>query len=185
MGTFYELAEAIKGRLDEQAAAVQAQAETVAAQAAVVRAAADAVAEQQVKSEALAEAAILSVAPLVRDPNVDLSDEKLAVMATLFPVWRVGEAVKVGDVRSWADTLVECLQAHTTQSDWTPDKVPALWKIHRAAGAAPAPWVQPLGGHDAYKIGDRVTFNGKVYESAINGNVWSPTAYPAGWKVVT
>ena len=52
----------------------------------------------------------------------------------------------------------------------------------------PAPsypeWVQPLGGHDAYNVGDRVTFNGKVYESTITGNVWAPDVYPAGWKEI-
>jgi len=38
---------------------------------------------------------------------------------------------------------------------------------------------------DAYSIGDRVSYQGKVYESVINANVWSPSAYPAGWKLVT
>ena len=46
-------------------------------------------------------------------------------------------------------------------------------------------WVQPTGAHDAYGVGDRVTFNGKVNESAIAANVWSPSAYPAGWKLIT
>ena len=41
---------------------------------------------------------------------------------------------------------------------------------------------QPSGAHDAYKQGDRVTYNGAVYESTINANVWAPDAYPAGWK---
>lgn len=48
-------------------------------------------------------------------------------------------------------------------------------------------WVQPTGAHDAYQIGDRVHYPGvsdPVYESLINGNVWSPDAYPAGWKQV-
>lgn len=48
-------------------------------------------------------------------------------------------------------------------------------------------WVQPTGAHDAYQIGDRVHYPGEndpVYESLINGNVWSPDAYPAGWKTV-
>ena len=45
-------------------------------------------------------------------------------------------------------------------------------------------WVAPTGGHDAYQTGDRVTFEGQVYESVINGNVWSPRDYPAGWKTV-
>ena len=52
----------------------------------------------------------------------------------------------------------------------------------------PAPsypeWVQPLGGHDAYKTGDRVMYQGKVYESTIDGNVWAPDVYPAGWKEI-
>ena len=48
----------------------------------------------------------------------------------------------------------------------------------------PAEWKQPTGGHDAYKIGDRVKFKGSIYESTINNNTWSPEAYPAGWKKV-
>lgn len=43
-------------------------------------------------------------------------------------------------------------------------------------------WKQPQGAHDAYKKGDRVTFEGTVYESVIDGNVWSPRDYPVGWK---
>lgn len=49
--------------------------------------------------------------------------------------------------------------------------------------SAPA-WVQPTGAHDAYSIGDRVTFQGHVYESVLNGNSWSPLAYPQGWRKI-
>lgn len=45
-------------------------------------------------------------------------------------------------------------------------------------------FVQPTGGHDAYNTGDRMTFEGAVYESIIDGNVWSPTEHPAGWKKI-
>ena len=44
-------------------------------------------------------------------------------------------------------------------------------------------WVQP-DATTAYKKGDKVMFEGKVYESTIDGNVWSPTTYPAGWQLV-
>lgn len=47
-----------------------------------------------------------------------------------------------------------------------------------------AEFVQPTGASDAYQTGDKVTFNGSTYESTIDNNVWSPTAYPAGWKLV-
>ena len=46
------------------------------------------------------------------------------------------------------------------------------------------PWVQPTGAHDAYAKGDRVNFNGQDYESLIDGNTWSPSDYPAGWKAI-
>lgn len=45
-------------------------------------------------------------------------------------------------------------------------------------------WIQPTGAHDAYGIGERVSFEGADYESLIPDNVWSPSAYPAGWQVL-
>ena len=53
-----------------------------------------------------------------------------------------------------------------------------------ADSADVAEWRQPTGAHDAYAKGDRVTFGGKVWESTIDGNVWSPSVYPAGWTEV-
>lgn len=77
------------------------------------------------------------------------------------------------------------VQAHTTQADWTPPTVPALWAaVRQTEGPTVDPWVQPTGSQDAYQVGDRVTFEGQTWESTINGNVWSPAAYPQGWTVV-
>ena len=70
---------------------------------------------------------------------------------------------------------------------WEP-AVGSLWEEIDADGNVVVPpvneypqWVQPTGGHDAYKIGDKVTFNGQRYTSKINGNVWQPGVY--GWDV--
>lgn len=46
-------------------------------------------------------------------------------------------------------------------------------------------FVQPTGAHDAYKKGDKVRFENKIYESLIDNNVYSPSAYPNGWKEIT
>ena len=46
----------------------------------------------------------------------------------------------------------------------------------------PAVWVQPTGAHDAYPLGAQVTYNGKVWESTVDGNVWKPGEY--GWTEV-
>lgn len=45
-------------------------------------------------------------------------------------------------------------------------------------------FVQPTGAHDAYKAGDKVTFQGKKYICQIDGCVWDPLTYPQGWKLV-
>jgi len=114
----------------------------------------------------------------------------------LYDMWKPGMAVKVGqmlvhnvttgtgDTQVSEPKLFRVVQAHTTQADWQPQNVPALFVVAAPAGVIPD-WVQPLGAHDAYQIGDKVRFNGKIYESKINANVWSPIAYAAGWKEIT
>ena len=46
-------------------------------------------------------------------------------------------------------------------------------------------YVQPTGAHDAYNIGDKITYNGKKYICQMNGCVWAPDVYPQGWQEVT
>ena len=113
----------------------------------------------------------------------ELSPEEMAKLVGIYDAWTVGVAYVIGDIISYHGVLYEVIQAHTSQADWTPDTVPALFKSHAPAGVIPE-WQQPTGGHDAYNIGDKVTFEGKVYESTIDANTWSPTAYPQGWQLV-
>lgn len=58
------------------------------------------------------------------------------------------------------------------------------WREIVPEGEAPPEWVQPSGATDAYSVGDQVTYNGEVFESIIDANVWSPDAHAAGWKLV-
>lgn len=46
-------------------------------------------------------------------------------------------------------------------------------------------YIQPTGAHDAYNTGDKITYNGKKYVCKMNGCVWNPDTYPAGWQEVT
>ena len=43
-------------------------------------------------------------------------------------------------------------------------------------------WVQPTGSHDAYAAGDKVSHNGKNWQSTTSGNVWEPGVY--GWEEI-
>lgn len=74
---------------------------------------------------------------------------------------------------------------------WSPDAYPQGWKLIRSEGSEEGgegstvpEFVQPTGAHDAYSKGDKVKYNGQIYESLLDGNVWSPDAYPSGWKLV-
>ena len=116
----------------------------------------------------------------VEEASSFAGDESALDMIELFPRWESGLSVKVGDRYQYKGDLYKCVQAHTTQDDWTPDKTPALWtKISLDEWPE---WIQPTGAQDAYNKGDKVTFKEKHYISLIDGNVWSPEAYPAGWE---
>lgn len=60
-----------------------------------------------------------------------LPDEQAVVVPTLYPKWEVGIVVNVDERYYYepTDKLYKCIQAHTTQSDWTPDVTPAMWVI--------------------------------------------------------
>ena len=45
-------------------------------------------------------------------------------------------------------------------------------------------YIQPSGAHDAYHVGDKITYNGKKYVCKLDNCVWNPDEYPAGWEEV-
>lgn len=122
-----------------------------------------------------------------------LTDDEAMEVATVFPAWVKKRAYKLNEMVTYGENevgdpqLYRCVQAHTSQADWTPDVAVSLWT---AIGLAPdliPVWSQPTGAHDAYNKGDRVHYPEKdspVYESLIDGNVYSPEAYPQGWEMI-
>ena len=121
--------------------------------------------------------------PYIEKASISLTDEDALQAVELFPQWVVDHAYVVGERLQYKSVLYRVVQAHTSQTDWTPDKTPALFVV-----VSLDEWpefVQPTGAHDAYKKGDKVTFEGKHYISLIDGNVYSPAAYPAGWQEQT
>ena len=118
--------------------------------------------------------------PYIEKASVSLADEDALQAVELFPQWVTGRAYVVDDRLQYKNVLYRVVQAHTSQADWTPDITPALFVV-----VSLDEWpefIQPTGAHDAYNKGDKVTFEGKHYISLIDGNVYSPTAYPAGWQ---
>lgn len=114
-------------------------------------------------------------------PAVEEIDDASALeVPALFEPWLPDVDAVAGKRRYYKGKLYKCNQSHHTQADWTPDVTPALW-TEVSADEWPE-WRQPTGAHDAYNTGDKVTYNGRHYISTIDGNIWAPDAYPAGWS---
>ena len=116
---------------------------------------------------------------LIEQLAVTLDDETALTGVELFPAWVVGKAYAVNDRAQYNGTLYKCIQAHTSQDDWMPSTTPALWVIV-SVDEYPE-WVQPTGAHDAYNIGDKVTYNGQRYVCTSDANVYAPDVY--GWQL--
>ena len=115
----------------------------------------------------------------------NLTDEQAVQVPLIFEAWQVGVNYKVGKKLVYEEVLYKVLQDHTSQETWTPKDAPSLFaRVLVDDGGAVLDWVQP-DSTNPYMKGDRVKFEGKIYESLIDNNVWSPTAYPAGWKEIS
>lgn len=116
--------------------------------------------------------------------TANLTDEQAVEVMELYMPWVVGEAVAVGDMRRDEGKLYRCLQAHTTQAEWKPALVPALW-----VEIAPAGEYREIKDNmlstEAFALGEIGWYKNKddLYKSLIDNNVYTPDSYPAGWEV--
>lgn len=123
--------------------------------------------------------------------DVDTQLEAMMEVASVFPAYSVGKAYKAKDVFSYGENsvgdpqLYQVLQDHVSAEQWSPDASPSLYKAVGLTESGYPEWVQPLGASDAYNTGDIVSYNGVLYKSTVDGNVWAPDAYPAGWVEVS
>lgn len=126
----------------------------------------------------------LQLRAIIEKAAVSLDDADALEAIELFPLWAVGIDYAADQRIRYADKLYRCVQVHTSQADWEPDRTPALWTEVAKPGEIPV-WKQPTGAQDAYMTGDKVhypTADDPVYVSTVDNNVWEPTVY--GWEIV-
>ena len=119
----------------------------------------------------------------IEQASASLPDEQALEVVELFPVWSPSASYSVDDRVSYDGILYRCLQAHDGQAAWTPTDAPSLWARVLIPDPEVIPeWVQP-DSTNPYMQGDKVTHNGKTWESAVDNNVWEPGVY--GWTEIT
>lgn len=117
----------------------------------------------------------------------EVPDNVAGYIPEVFPVWSGAGVQYEKDQRiQYNGVLYKVLTAHPSQESWKPDVSPSLFvKVISSISGEISEWQQP-SADNAYQKGDRVRFNGRIYESIFDGdNVWSPEAYPAAWKDIT
>lgn len=123
----------------------------------------------------------------------DLTAAQKELILAKYPVYEIGQRYDSGDVVNYDSELYEVIQGHVAQGDWKPSETPALYKSVNNTVVEDEQgneieiindFIPPTGAHDAYETGDKVRFNGEVYESIIDANVYSPDDYPQGWKLI-
>lgn len=108
------------------------------------------------------------------------TDEMSLQVPNLYPSWRVEVNYSIGDRVLYEDVLYKVLQAHTSQETWTPTDAPSLFaKVLIPSEDIIPEWEQP-DSTNPYMQGDKVMYNGVVYISIIDNNVWAPGVF--GWE---
>ena len=117
--------------------------------------------------------------------NQVVDDVVALEISEFYDEWKPNQNYEVGRYLRYKEVLYKVLQPHTSQDSWTPDTTASLYAkvLIDPTGETIPEWVQP-DSTNAYMTGDKVRYNGVVYESTIDNNIWSPEAYPAGWKVI-
>ena len=155
-----------------------------AVQDAIAATDADAQAEQAAAAEValtpFERAARLAISKMVL--ATDLTENQIADLVDVFAPWTTGTAYATNTITRYDGKVYECIQPHTSQTDWTPDVVPALWAIRSPSPNVIEAWVQPYGGSGTYIEGAIVTHNGETWLNTVAAptlNVWEPGVY--GW----
>lgn len=142
--------------------------------------------EQKVKQEEMEKLADEKVVEL-RESIALLGDEQALDVKSKYKPYKVPMTLTVGDRFYYPlnDKLYKVIgpegTEHITQLNWKPTTAVSIYAEVTPPGVI-APWVQPLGAHNVYNTGDRVTHNEFTWESTADNNTWEPGVY--GWVKV-
>lgn len=122
--------------------------------------------------------------------SVENTDEQALEVKELYSDWEDladGTTLKIGERVNYEDVLYNVLQEHQKQESWNPVDAPSLFaKVLIPEPTVIPEWEQP-SSTNGYKIGDKVTHNGKTWESLVDNNIWEPgaTGTESLWQEVT
>ena len=118
---------------------------------------------------------------LAQDGTFD--DVTISEHPSLFPSWYEKWTGKAGTILMDEGKLYRSIHDVGEGQNTKPSTTPSMWTPISDPTVEYPEWVQPIGAHDAYSKGDKVSHIGKKWVSTTDGNVWQPSVY--GWNEVT
>lgn len=119
---------------------------------------------------------------LLENQTANMTDEQILKYPDFVEKWKAGKSYEVGKRLEYSGTIYKVLTAHTSQDTWTPPDAPSLFaKVLIPDENVIPEWEQP-DSTNPYAKGDKVTNNGKTWQSTTDNNVWEPGVY--GWEEV-
>ena len=111
-------------------------------------------------------------------------DELASVAIHVYPVLNEdNELISAGTRINWNGTIKRAAVDLWDTAENNPDSAPSLWEdINYREGYRIIPETITTG--TAFALGERGWWDEVLYESTMDNNVWTPAAYPTGWKVV-
>lgn len=129
----------------------------------------------------LMEVSSLVFVQMAQDGTLD--DVTISEHPSLFPTWTENWAGKAGTILMDEGNLYRSIHDVGAGQNTKPSTTPSMWTPISDPTQEYPEWVQPIGSHDAYSTGDKVSHSDKHWVSTTDGNVWEPGVY--GWEEVT
>lgn len=134
----------------------------------------------QVESQGLQE--LLPV--LVQNAAGRLTDSQLLEVASSLPVWTEGQAYRQEDAVRHATGVYRAVEDHVSSPETSPgEKSNDVWlRVGAPHADGLWDWLAPISEETAYPLGARVYYQGAIYQSLTETNMWEPSHY--GWEKV-
>lgn len=134
------------------------------------------------RSASAQEVAALMFVKMAQEEQLD--ETTIAEHPDLFVQWDENWRGKAGDIVEDEGQLYRSIHdVKNAGQNRKPSETPSMWTpIGNPLEEFPE-WVQPIGAHDAYGEGAKVSHGGKNWVSTTAANVWEPGVY--GWAEYT
>lgn len=122
--------------------------------------------------------------PIIEGAVQNLDDAQASQAATLFPRLKgTGELVKAGTRINWNGVVKRAAVDLWDMENNDPDHSGVLWEdLAYKDGIRVIPEVITVG--TAFSKGEKGWWGDELYISKLEGNVYTPAAYPDGWEKV-